>query len=210
MSGDVDRLRGRFADVLRRAGASGDGTAVFDELVARYGEARRHYHTLEHIDACLGWLDRFAGLAERPTEVALALWFHDVIYDPHAGDNEQRSADLARDRLVALGVPSESVDRVAVYILATQHHEAEQGDARLVVDIDLTILGSSRAVFDDFEQRIRREYAHVSDELFDAGRRAVLARFLDRPAIYRVAEIHERLEAAARENLERRIRELDR
>jgi predicted metal-dependent HD superfamily phosphohydrolase len=182
-------LRSCFDEALRGAGAARPGDAVFDDLVTRDGEPHRHYHTIERVSSCLEWLGDFAGLASHPAEGALALWFHDAIYDPRADDNERRSAELARLRLGELGVPAAVIDRIEAHILATRRHDAESGDSALVVDIDLAILGSSPAEFDVFEQRIRREYAHIPDALFSVGRRTILQRFLDRPAIYRTDRV---------------------
>jgi len=205
------RLRDRFHAALESTGAApatDDADRVFDELVERHGEAHRRYHTLDHVGACLGWLDWYAGHAERPAEVALALFFHDAIYDPRAQDNEAASAALAEERLAELGAPRDTIDRIVAPILATRAHDAAPGDARLVVDLDLTILGSRPAVYGDFERRIRQEYAHVPSELFVPGRRRVLEGFLDRDAIYWTAPLADELEASARRNLERRIAEL--
>lgn len=208
MSTNADPLRARFLRALERLGARGEGGRCFDELVARYGEAHRHYHRVEHVRSCLGWLDRFADSAKRPAEVELALWFHDAVYDPRASDNEERSAELAETRLAALGVPEPARERIVAQIRATRTHEAEDDDARLLVDLDLAILGASPAQFDRFEVLIRREYAHVPDELFRMGRREVLRRFLRRSVIYRVPGLHDALETTARANLTRRMSEL--
>jgi predicted metal-dependent HD superfamily phosphohydrolase len=117
-----------------------DASALF----ARYGEAQRHYHTLKHIAVCLGWLATHASFAQRPAEIALALWFHDAVYDPRASDNEARSAELARERLGALGVGTEVTERIAAQILATREHlAAGDADTQLLLDIDLSILGAS-------------------------------------------------------------------
>jgi predicted metal-dependent HD superfamily phosphohydrolase len=208
MSGHHSDLRHRFTQTLAVTGALSHGDAAFDDLVRRYGEAHRHYHTLEHVAACLGWLDRYACLAARPEEVALAIWFHDAVYDPRAHDNERHSAELACTVLRELGVALDPIERVVAHILATRKHDAEQPDSRLMVDIDLAILASPAAVFDDFERRIRREYAHVPTPSFALGRRCVLNRFLARAAIYRVPAVRQHLEAPARANLKRRIAEL--
>src|SRR5690554_1629397 len=156
MNADLDRLRVRFADTLKRAGAAlrddAASDSLFRELADRYGDVRRHYHTLDHVDACLAWLDWSAGLALRPAEVSLALWFHDAIYEPGASDNEERSAAFARSHLAGVGISLETIGRIEAHILATRTHEAEHSDSRLVVDIDLTILGSPPARFDEFER----------------------------------------------------------
>src|SRR3954469_13468337 len=115
-------LRLRFARASCAAGAASTETAIdalFDALVARYGEPQRHYHTLAHIDACLGWLDWYRGSAKRPECVELALWFHDAVYDPRASDNERQSAELASEALHHLRVPSPTIAVIQAQIEAT-------------------------------------------------------------------------------------------
>jgi predicted metal-dependent HD superfamily phosphohydrolase len=203
-------LRARFERALVAAGATRAAATTFEMLAERYAEPHRHYHTLTHIDACLTWLDWFRALARHPEEVELALWFHDAVYDPRAGggQNERESAQLAYDALRELGVVRAKLERIAGYVLATEHHAAAQGDAALVVDLDLTILGARRPEFDRFEEQIRNEYAHVPEDQFRMGRRSVLESFLGSSAIFRAPQIRDELEARARENLQRRITEL--
>jgi predicted metal-dependent HD superfamily phosphohydrolase len=207
MMRDESELHDRFERAARAAGARGNVDATFFGLVRRYCEPHRHYHTLAHVDACLTWLDWYAGSAQRWEEVALALWFHDAIYDPKANDNEARSAELTRVELTALGLTTACVERIASYVEATAHHQGS-GDAALVVAIDLTILAAEYDVFTAFEREIRGEYAHVPEEAFRLGRRKVLQGFLARPQIYPVPCLRDALEARARRNLERRIGEL--
>jgi predicted metal-dependent HD superfamily phosphohydrolase len=203
-----EELLARFRCAAVAAGATRSCDEVFVELVARYREPHRHYHTLGHIGACLVWLDWFSGSATRPEEVELALWFHDAVYGLGATANEHHSAELARERLTTLGVRREAVDRIVAHIEATARHEASGGDAGLVVDLDLTVLGARRRDFDVFEQHIRLEYAHVADAVYRAARRRVLEDFLSRAQIYQTVPLRGEFEAPARANLERRIREL--
>lgn len=208
MSIDIGSLKSRFERAVTAAGGAGDTSAVFSDLVARYGEPQRHYHTLAHVSACLKWLDRFSAPAERGHEVELALWFHDAVYEPRARNNEQRSAELATEALTRLGIAPEAVANVAEHIAATEQHRAGTNDAKLVVDLDLSILGAALHDFDRFEAQIRAEYSHVEPEVFRAGRRRVLEDFLSRPRIFEVPAVRALLEPPARSNLERRIREL--
>ena len=83
-------------------------------------------------------------------------------------------------------------------------------DCALFLDMDLAILGSAPAAFDAYEQAVRREYDWVSEPQWIAGRRAVLAGFLARPAIYATAAFRATHEAAARRNLAEAMARLDR
>jgi predicted metal-dependent HD superfamily phosphohydrolase len=190
--------RERFASLCQRLGLGPAADAVFEALAMRLAEPHRAYHNAVHIAACLrhfdGVRDRFAA----PDEAEFALWWHDAIYDPRAPDNEARSADLARAFLSGA-----AADRVAALILATKHDAPPApGDAELVVDIDLAILGAPAAEFAAYDAAIRREYSWVPEARFRTGRTAVLRGFLARPAIYRTALFHAKLEAPARLNLD--------
>ncbi|WP_418121546.1 N-methyl-D-aspartate receptor NMDAR2C subunit [Variovorax sp. 160MFSha2.1] len=180
--------------------------SLYDELQRRYAEPQRHYHTMQHLGECLAWFEREKALAEHPGEVALALWFHDAIYDVHAHDNEARSADWARQALLEAGAAADAAERVHALVMATRHDAVPQGrDAELLIDIDLSILGAERARFDEYERQVQAEYAFVPDEVRLPRRRAILQRFLDREAIYATPRMHEQLEARARANLQRSI-----
>jgi predicted metal-dependent HD superfamily phosphohydrolase len=208
MNVNLSDLRQRFLRALSDSGVQRSGAALFDELLARYGEDHRRYHTLEHVDACLGFFDWYRGISLHPERVELALWFHDAVYDPRACDNERRSALLARARLGELGLCRAALDDIEAHVLATERHRGGTPDTDLVVDLDLAILGGRARTYARFEQAIREEYAHATEQAFAIGRRAVLAAFLARPEIYRVPALREELEARARLNLERRILEL--
>ena len=176
-------------------------------MIGHYRDEARAYHTVRHLQACLGHLDEVRRRLRQPDEVEAALWFHDAIYDPHAADNEERSADLADELLGPAGVPTEYLVEIRRLVLATGHRGSAdpQDDAAAITDIDLTILGADRGRFDEYEADIRREYAFVPDDQFRRRRREILEAFLARPAIYATPWFRERLEARARENLARSI-----
>ena len=182
------------------------GPAVFDELVARYSEPHRKYHTVQHLGECLSHFEAVRDLAERPAEVEMALWFHDAIYDTQRHDNEETSADWAHKVLLAHGTAAAAAQRVHDLVMATRHTALPASpDAQLLVDIDLSILGAGAERFAEYEQQIRDEYAFVPPALFQQKRREILQGFLDRPVIYSTAHFRDALEARARENLRRSI-----
>src|SRR5512147_3116211 len=111
----------RWRALWHRLGAHSASEPVFDELMRRYREPHRAYHTLDHIQDCLRQLDEVHDLAEHADEVEMAVWCHDVIYDPRAADNELRSAAWAEKTLTEGGIAANVIARVQSLILATQH-----------------------------------------------------------------------------------------
>lgn len=195
----------QLADSWRVAWAQLDCPAparALPDLLARYAEPHRAYHTAQHLAECFQLFAEVRDLAQQPGELALALFFHDAIWDPHAHDCEARSAALARACLCAAGAAASSSEAVATLILATRHAaEPSPGDATLLVDVDLAILGAAPARFREYEAQVRREYAWVAEPQFRLGRAAILRRFLDRPHLYGTPVVRDRLEAQARANL---------
>jgi predicted metal-dependent HD superfamily phosphohydrolase len=193
----------------RDLGCARGDEALFGRLVAAWSEPQRHYHTLQHLRECLVLLDDVRGQAARPAEVELALWFHDAVYEPTRHDNEERSADQAREAMHAAGLDAASADRVHALVMDTRHAQPPAGaDAQLLVDIDLAILGAPAQRFDESDAQIRREYAHVGEAQWREGRTRVLRSFLERPAIYSTAVFHAAREAQARANLQRALQRL--
>lgn len=173
-----------------------------DELRARYGEARRHYHTLVHLGEMVALLERERARLAQRTEVLLAAFYHDAVLVPGAKDNEAQSAELARERLAGRLAP-DRVERVAGLVLATQTHEVEAGDAdrTLLLDADMAILGAPRERYREYARGIRAEYRHVPGPLYRAGRRRFLEAVLARPVIFGDPVLRAELEGAARANL---------
>ena len=184
---------------LRAAPESG----LQQRLLDAWAEPQRHYHGLQHLAECLACFDEASALAERPGEVEIALWFHDAIYDPKAKDNERRSADWATASLRAAKFDEDAVTRVDALIMATCHSaQPESGDAQLLVDIDLSILGATPERFSEYDRQIREEYRWVPGFVYRFKRRNVMRGFLERPWIYSTARFRDRFEAQARRNLE--------
>ncbi len=187
-------------------GADPVPAGLYNQLVAAYSEQHRLYHTLQHLRECLAHLEAAASLAPHPAEVELALWFHDAVYDPQRGDNEERSAEWAWRSILAAGLPEDLAQRVQALVLATKGHSAsEDADTRLLLDIDLAILGAAPARFDEYEHQVRAEYGHVPEPEYRFARAEVVAAFLARPRVYLTAAFHDALEHRARENLGRSL-----
>jgi predicted metal-dependent HD superfamily phosphohydrolase len=208
----VTSLVGQFRDAARQAGATAgdeDLRAAGGYLLGRWSEPQRHYHTVAHLSAVLAVVDEHAALAPHPERVRLAAWMHDAVYDPRAlGDaNERDSAEFAEGLLATLGVPGAAAAEVARLVGLTAGHATgdDDPDGELLCDADLAVLAGDEQQYAAYAAAIRREYAHVSDDDFRAGRAQVLKALLELPTIYRLEPLRAAWEQRARANLEREV-----
>lgn len=182
---------------------------VWNLLDSCYSEPIRGYHNWNHIADCFAQLDAVAHLATNRLHLELAIFYHDVIYDPKGNRNEEASAECAADTLSRAGLPNSEITLVEALILDTKHQaNPKSADGRLLVDIDLSILGATAERFAQYEANIRQEYDWVALQAYKAGRGKVMQGFLDRPQIYFTHYFREKYEARARENLTKLVEKL--
>jgi len=172
------------------------------ELIERWQEPHRAYHDVRHLAQALAAAGQVAAGA-LPRPVGLALWFHDAVYDLRPGADEAASAELAAARLDGL-VPAPEVAEVERLVRLTASHTTTDGDdsdAAVLLDADLSILGQPAGRYDVYVRDIRREYGHLDDATFRAGRLEVLAHLTGLEPLYRTPAARAAWEATARANL---------
>jgi predicted metal-dependent HD superfamily phosphohydrolase len=197
------------------AGHHHDG--YIDDVLIRYAEPHRHYHTATHIMFVLRHLHDVSHASDRPLsrEAIAAALYHDAIYDTSADDNEACSAVLAEHDLAEIGWTTEQCRSVAELILATAGHLDDSAttaratdaatasrDTAMLLDADLAILGADPGAYQAYANGVRSEYAHVDDAQWRAGRTAVLLRFLRRDRLFITDYMHSTFDHRARANIE--------
>jgi predicted metal-dependent HD superfamily phosphohydrolase len=185
------------------------------QIVTGYSEPHRYYHTLEHVSYVLDGLSEILHPAlilpsEEQINLRLAVWYHDIVYDTHRHDNEERSSELARNALGNLGVSEDRVARICELIEMTKHHQAPANDfaAQWFLDADLSILGGEPEDYATYTAGIRKEYGWVAEYEYYSQRRAILHRFLQRPWIFLTAT-YQAFESDARANITAEIAQID-
>lgn len=197
----------------RLAGADEPWLALGEELLGRWSEPHRNYHSLTHLGSVLhgvGALQRAGELTsqQRPV-VALAAWFHDAVYAGAPETDEELSARLAEERLEAL-LPASAVAETARLVRLTAHHDPQTGDrsGAVLVDADLAVLAQAPEHYSRYVAAVRADYSHVAEEDFRRGRAKVLQRLLAAPSLFRTATGAQRWEPQARVNLMRELGQL--
>ena len=204
-------------DVARLAPDADPGSvfAAGADLLRRWGEPHRRYHTTTHLVELFwaleeveegGELDAREGALGR-----VAAWVHDAVYAvPDPGDNESRSAALGVEVLQRIGFRDEDVAVVDALVRASERHELPVGGglAAAFHDADLWVLAAPADRFDGYCQQVREEYAMVPDAAYRQGRSDILRPFLERDRIYATRLGHAAWEPRARANLERELTRL--
>ncbi len=186
----------------------GRNEPTYDWLKENYRGPTRAYHNFEHVEECLDRLERFDGTVDK-AELELAIWFHDVIYQSLATDNELKSAQAAVDFLESQEASPLLAQRVFDLIMATIHRNPPSNEREaLIMDIDIAILGSDEQRYKKYCHAIREEYKVVPWELYKSSRRELLLKFLQRDRLFYTDYFFERLESKARKNLAEEIEEL--
>ena len=70
-----------------------------------------------------------------------------------------------------------------------------------MLDIDLSILGAQKQIYDQFEKNVRKEYKRIPSFTFRKKRKEILKSFMERPRLYHTAYFFDLLETQAKSNL---------
>jgi len=202
-------MKNRFLKLWLRIGAKSSADAAFELLVNAYTQPHRFYHNLDHIRTCLDIFEHIRSMASNPDAVEFSLCYHDVVYDVRGSQNEEQSALIAYNTCMEANLTDSMAQEIQNLILTTKHAgQPQTRDQEWIADIDLAILGSPADEFDRYEDNIRKEYAHVSDDAFCLGRAAILQAFLDKPTIYYTDYFIQKYQQPAAANLHRSIARL--
>ena len=197
----------RFQSLWQRnllAAAVDNSADIYHRLLQYYGEPQRHYHSMAHIEHCLGQFEQCKALAQDADALELAIWFHDIILECGQGDNEARSAALYLE--LTDGVqPQATRQLVKRLIMATLHDGSslDDADSALMVDIDLSSFGLPWDEFLRDSNNVRAEHPQLNDADYRVKQTTFQRQLLARPRFFLSDFFHDRLEAQARANLAR-------
>lgn len=178
------------------------------EIKSSHSGNKRHYHNLEHIYAMLHQAELYAEKIQDYDSLCFAIWFHDIVYNSVKSNNEEKSAEIAFNRLKFFKLSDDQLKKIERFIISTKAHEIllkENTDNAYLLDFDLSILGSSWEVYKEYTDKIRREYAIYPDFIYNKGRKKVLQHFLERENLYFTVIYRSINEAQARKNIRKEL-----
>jgi predicted metal-dependent HD superfamily phosphohydrolase len=184
-----------------------------------YTKPGRFYHNQKHIEDLFNKASSMKSVFEHYDDVILAIIFHDLVYD-EKGNNESRSVELCSDFLSKYKFIPFRINKINKMILATsKHHLTNDKDTNLLIDLDLSVLGSDSQTFDNYCKNIYSEYYYFysqepnfNENLFNLNylenRIKILKSFNKRSNIYLTKQFRH-LEEKAKQNLTNEILKLE-
>lgn len=203
---------------------------MVEAVFLEYGNPNRYYHTISHIKRSLEQMDAYrlsslivTGYSSFFTHdtfdydiLEYAIWYHDIVMTGD-GKSEELSAKRARLDGEQLDLNPNFIEMVEQLILMTKPNAQPMTNVdKVMIDIDLSILGSDRETYTEYVKGIREEYNDVNELDFCKGRYEFLKNeFMCKPFIYRTSNFQRYFEKTAQLNildevnmLKRRIEEL--
>ena len=182
---------------------------MVEALRRRHAEPHRHYHGWSHVEALSEVFASRVLTFTNERAVALAILYHDAVYDPRSATNEADSAELlltertGREDASTLALADAMIRATAGHTLPDDLVGTHRADTAGFLDLDLGILAAPPAEHDAYVAQVRREYAHLPEAAWRAGRGMVLAGFAARERLFLTAAGLARWEAPARANIAR-------
>ncbi|MEU3016124.1 MULTISPECIES: metal-dependent phosphohydrolase [unclassified Nocardiopsis] len=191
------------------AGSGCEARAVGEELLGRWSEEHRRYHTISHLWGTLRAVDVLREEARDVDAVRYAVWFHDAVHEGDPGGDEDASAALAERLLTLLGKDPALVSEVSRLVGVTKEHRPEPGDAdgAVLSDADLSTLAGAPEAYLAYTAAVRAEYWRYPEHVFRVGRLRVLRSLLESPHLFHTRFGREHWEPRARSNM---LAEIDR
>lgn len=179
------------------------------EIEIAYSGKKRHYHTLSHLENLLNQLSVYKEQISDWDAMLFAVFYHDAVYNALKKDNEEKSAELAEKRMLAIPVPGNVIEKCKQLILATKfHEESSDFDINVFTDADLSVLGMDWNSYLNYCQQVRKEYSIFPDLIYNPGRKKALNHFLEMERIFKTDAFYEKYELNAKKNLTREISEI--
>ena len=175
------------------------------EIETYYTSKKRHYHTLSHLKNLFQELIPIKEKLEDWETIQFSVFYHDIIYNASRNDNEEKSAVLAIERLKEIGLPEDQILKCNNQILITKSHENSDLDTNYFTDADLSILGKSWEIYEEYFLQIRKEYRIYPDFIYNPGRKKALKHFLEMPRIFKTDYFFEKYEKQAQINLKKEL-----
>lgn len=196
---------------------------VWSILKFNYTQSHRYYHNFDHIRTLLKMFDKNKNHFNDPIAVELAIWFHDIVYNPVSKFNEDASAEIAHSLIMKLNKPelAETVRQLVMFTKwtsewfyastveeITKHLDKANNDFLLLRDMDWSGLASDSKIYEMNCKNLRAEVSFLNDFEYAKKRLAFLNIITVLPRPLYCTEVFYKFESKATENISKEVEHL--
>ena len=184
----------------------------WQEILEHYTKKWKYYHNLNHIYSFVELFEKYNNnIQNYKSEFLISIFFHDIIYIPSRNDNEDESMNLFNKFYSETNPKNLNKEKVIEFISETKNHTLNiihnNEELNYFLDMDMHILSEEN--WEDYENKIRKEYPYLSEIEYKNGRIKFLQSCLNKEKIYRTKIFYDAFEQKARSNIKKIIEKLN-
>ena len=182
------------------------------EILEHYTKKWKFYHNLNHIFSFVCLFEKYNNYIQNyKNEFLISIFFHDIIYIPSRNDNEEKSIDIFNKFYLEIKSENLNKEKVIEFITNTKHHllplNNNSEEINYFMDMDMEIIAEEN--WEDYENKIRKEYCYCNDIEYKHKRKQFLQSLLNKDKIFRTKIFYDTYEQKARKNLTNIINKLN-
>jgi cytidyltransferase-like protein len=145
----------------------------YQELQIQYNQEHRYYHNWNHIQNMINNFDKFFmdKISEKEKEyLMMAILFHDIIYDIHKNDNEEKSFEYFENHKISKEFNIEEIYIIKNLIMVTKTLFPKTDLEKIMLFLDWSIFLGNEQELSNYNYAIFKEYQEYNFLVFSVER----------------------------------------
>ena len=180
------------------------------EILENYTKKWKFYHNLNHVYSFVNLFEKYNKFIKNyKNEFLISIYFHDIIYIPSRNDNEEESINMFNKFYNEVKPNNLNKEKVIEFIAETKNHSLSKDydfELDLFLDMDMQIVSDEN--WEDYENKIRKEYCFVDETEYKNKRRQFLQSLVNKNRIFRTQIFYDTYEQIAKNNITNIINKL--
>ena len=173
------------------------------EILENYTKKWKFYHNLNHVYSFVNLFEKYNKFINNyKNEFLISIYFHDIIYIPSRNDNEEESINMFNKFYNEVKPNNLNKEKVIEFIAETKNHSLSKDydfELDLFLDMDMQIVSDEN--WEDYENKIRKEYCFVDETEYKNKRRQFLESLVNKNRIFRTQIFYDTYEQIAKNNI---------
>ena len=209
----INKLYSDFSNLCRnllKIENKNDVDYWWHEILENYTKKWKFYHNLNHVYSFVNLFEKYNKFINNyKNEFLISIYFHDIIYIPSRNDNEEESINMFNKFYNEVKPNNLNKEKVIEFIAETKNHSLSKDydfELDLFLDMDMQIVSDEN--WEDYENKIRKEYCFVDETEYKNKRRQFLQSLVNKNRIFRTQIFYDTYEQIAKNNITNIINKL--